>query len=245
MDHKEWIFLSPHFDDVVLSCGGLVWDLVNQGYTVGIWTILAGFPADENYSDFAQQNHQLWGKAGAEAITMRREEDINACQVLGAKPRHFDWMDVIYRRHPKTGLPVVNNNEELFNASPESNLVEEIAATLSTEIPKDTILVSPIGLGGHIDHRAVVRAGKRSGRVDYYFADYPYILWDFDSPVLLGDAYQKILRNLSNEALYQWQDAILCYSSQLAQFWRDEDETRLAILNYLAGGGGRLWEKRS
>jgi len=245
MDHNSWIFLSPHFDDVILSCGGLVWDLVNQGDQVEIWTIMAGYPSDEDYSAFAQQNHLLWGKTGVDAITMRRQEDIHACQVLGAKPRHFDWMDVIYRCHPKTGLPVVNNNEELFNAPPESNRVKEIAANLSTEIPRDAILVSPMGLGGHLDHRAVVQAGKVSGRVNYYFADYPYILWDFDSPLLKEGAYRKIHRDLSKEGLYHWQDAILCYLSQVAQFWQDEDETRLAIMNYLAGGGGRLWEKRS
>jgi LmbE family N-acetylglucosaminyl deacetylase len=243
MDRKEWIFLSPHFDDVVLSCGGLVWDLANQGHTVRVWTIMAGFPSDENFSPFAQQNHQAWGKAGAEAIAMRREEDINACQVLGARSRHFDWMDAIYRHHPETGLPLVNNNEELFSAPPESALIEDVAKMLAQEIPTDAILVSPMGLGGHLDHRVVVQAGQKTGRVNFYFADYPYILWDFDSSHLTDSLYQIIPRPLSKEALYHWQNAILCYSSQLSAFWQDEDETRLAILNYLAGGGGRLWEK--
>jgi hypothetical protein len=28
---KTWIFLSAHFDDVVLSAGGLVWELTQRG----------------------------------------------------------------------------------------------------------------------------------------------------------------------------------------------------------------------
>lgn len=241
MSQEHWIFLSPHFDDVALSCGGLVWDLVNQGNLVEIWTVMAGYPPDEDFSPFAQQNHSTWGKSGCEAIDMRRTEDEAACSVLEATPRHFNWPDVIYRKHSDDGMPVVINNEELFNKPPEPDLVEQITQKLLSEIPPEATFVLPMGLGGHLDHRAVVEAGHRLPKVDFYYADYPYILWRFDSPFLTSNTYQKIPHNLSREALQTWQDAVLCYRSQLSAFWRDDEEARLALKNYLAGGGGRLW----
>jgi len=241
MNPNHWIFLSPHLDDVTLSCGGLVWDLARQGARVEIWTIFAGYPSNEDFSEFAQQNHRSWGKTGVEAIDMRRAEDINACHLLDAQPRHFSWPDVIYRRHPDTGQPVVNNNDELFHAPPESILISTIAQTLSQEISPETTLVLPMGLGGHLDHRAVVEVGKQLNRIDYYYADYPYILWNFVSPLLTDAVYQKIPRPLIEDALYAWGEAILCYASQLSSFWDNEEQTWLALRNYLAGGGGRLW----
>lgn len=243
MNQEQWIFLSPHFDDVALSCGGLVWELTKQGQQVEVWTIMAGFPPDEIYSDFAQKNHRDWGKSGREAIQMRREEDKAACKILGAVPRHFDWMDVIYRRHQDSGLPVVNSNEELFNEQPETTLVNSILRILPEKFPVDANVVLPLGLGGHIDHRALVKVGEALDMVKFYYADYPYILKSFESPILTEDKYKKISRFLSQDALFAWQEAVLSYRSQLASFWRDDDEARLALQNYLAGGGGRFWKK--
>jgi LmbE family N-acetylglucosaminyl deacetylase len=243
MKQDQWIFLSPHFDDVALSCGGLVWDLVNQGNQVEIWTVMAGYPPDENFSPFAQQNHRTWGKSGREAIDMRKEEDRAACEILGAVLHHLHWPDVIYRRQEDLETPVVSNNDELFNNPPEPTLVDEIVHYLTKQVPSEVTLVLPMGLGGHLDHRVVVHAGTRLPRVDFYYADYPYILKSFDSPLLKKDEFQRVPQYLSKEALEAWQEAILCYRSQLSWFWRDDDEERLSLHNYFAGGGGRLWKR--
>ena len=62
---KEWIFLSTHFDDVVLSAGGMVWELVKRGEHVEIWTICAGDPPfDKPLSDYAQMLHIFWKLEG-------------------------------------------------------------------------------------------------------------------------------------------------------------------------------------
>ena len=244
MKQDHWIFLSPHFDDVALSCGGLVWDLANQGNQVEIWTVMAGYPPNDNYSQFAQETHDVWGQAGKDAIDMRRKEDQAACDILGAIPRYLQFLDVIYRRFEDSGKPVVHNDEELFHNPPEPSLVQVIADELTRQLPSDAALVLPMGLGGHLDHRAVVQAGARLSLVDFYYADYPYILKSFDSPLLKNDKYQKLPRFLSNEALTAWQEAVLCYRSQLSWFWRDDEEERLGLCNYLVGGGGRLWKKK-
>lgn len=245
MTSEQWIFLSPHFDDVALSCGGLVYTLAQEGNHVEIWSIMGGFPSSEKYSTFADQNHRAWGMSGVEAIIMRRGEDRAACEMLGAQPRHFDWQDAIYRYDSRTGETLVNNNVELFSHPPEQILVNEISAMLTTEIPTEAHVVGPISLGNHIDHRAVTQAMEGyTDRLNYY-ADYPYILEHFDHPAITENHFVKQSIALSPEALKAWQDAVLCYASQLSGFWRDEGETQLALLNYAVGGGGGLWEKTS
>jgi hypothetical protein len=58
---KNWVFLSTHFDDVVLSAGGLVWELARLGERVGIWTICAGDPpAGKPLTEYAQLLHGFW-----------------------------------------------------------------------------------------------------------------------------------------------------------------------------------------
>ncbi len=84
----EWIYLSPHLDDIALSCGGLVWEQVHSGSQVSIWTICAGDPPSQAYSDFARSFHERWG-TGVWAVATRRAEDIVSCARLGAAHRHF------------------------------------------------------------------------------------------------------------------------------------------------------------
>lgn len=210
---------------------------------VEVWTLFAGLPTETDFSPFAQQIHQEWGESGEAAFRMRREEDLVACAVLGAQLRHFDWIDAIYRHELPSGAWFVNNDEELFGNTPEPALVEEIAATLTETLPKGSQLVLPMGLGGHVDHRVVAQGGKHLHHPKNFYADYPYILKHFDDSRLWDGQLQKIPHAFDETALHAWQEAVLCYTSQLSSFWRDEEETRLAISNYLAGGGGRLWEK--
>ena len=242
MEKQHWIFLSPHLDDVALSCGGLVWDLAHQGHVVEIWTLMAGLPHDGSYSDFAQQNHLAWGISGKAAILTRRDEDHNACGILAAQPRYYDWLDAIYRVD-LAGDPFINNDVELFGKAPEGWLVDEISDLLLTRIPKNAQVVLPMGLGGHIDHRAVVQAGNALRKTPFYYRDYPYILKNFDSSKFLSSRWTRLPHDLDEEALGAWQESVLCYSSQISYFWSDQAEARLALRNYLAGGGGRLWQK--
>ena len=67
----EWIFISPHLDDIALSCGGLVWELAHAGDQVSIWTICAGEPPVAPLSPFAESLHDRW-QTGAEATQRRR-----------------------------------------------------------------------------------------------------------------------------------------------------------------------------
>ena len=80
----DWVFLSPHFDDVVLSAGGLVWELAQSRERVEVWTICAGDPpSGKPLSDYAQMLHMFW-ELGEQGVPYARSlEDAACCAVLG------------------------------------------------------------------------------------------------------------------------------------------------------------------
>jgi len=81
---KNWIFLSPHFDDVVLSVGGMAWELARRGHRVETCTIYAGDPpAGKPPTEYAQLLHGFWG-IGGDVPRKRNLEDAACCAVLGA-----------------------------------------------------------------------------------------------------------------------------------------------------------------
>lgn len=79
----QTIYLSPHLDDVALSCGGLVWQEAQAGEQVAIWTICAGGIPPGPLSDFAKKLHKRW-QTGRNAVKHRRQEDIASCSILDA-----------------------------------------------------------------------------------------------------------------------------------------------------------------
>jgi LmbE family N-acetylglucosaminyl deacetylase len=239
----EWIYLSPHFDDIAYSCGGLAWEQVQAGQQVSIWTICAGDPPDADLSPLTQELHARW-KTGSEAGAVRREEDRRSCEILGVKMRHFQIPDVIYRTDPDTGEPVIKLNGDLFSTSPEKYLVNQLASMFMHEVPRGSQLVSPMTLGSHIDHLLVRAAAERTGFPLLYYADYPYVL---TSPRILAEFEQGQWKRqpaiISEAGVQAWQGSIAAHASQSSTFWRDDKERHVALNNYCAGGGGRLWAK--
>jgi LmbE family N-acetylglucosaminyl deacetylase len=236
----QMIYLSPHFDDVALSCGGLVWEQVQYGHSVAVWTLCAGIPPDDApLSPLARELHERW-QTGLQAVAVRRQEDHTACQRLGAPAVFFDWYDCIYRYHH--GEPLIHTNPELFEAEPEEELVAAVMHTLIDTAPSGAQLVCPMALRGHVDHRLVRTAAERSGLPLLYYIDYPHILFlDEAQAEIERGAWQRLPGIISGEGLQAWQDAVAAYITQISTFWHGEDEMRLALRNYWAGGGGRLW----
>jgi LmbE family N-acetylglucosaminyl deacetylase len=112
---KTWIFLSAHFDDVVLSAGGLAWELTRRGDQVEIWTICAGDPpAGKPLTEYAQLLHGFWD-IGEDVPAKRSQEDAACCALLGASAyRRYTMLDNIYRYLPGSDEPVIKVNEDQF-----------------------------------------------------------------------------------------------------------------------------------
>lgn len=239
-----WIFLSPHLDDAVLSCGGMIAELVRSGCVVEVWTICAGDPPSGPLSPLAQSLHDRWGTP-VNPVETRREEDRRSCAILGAGARHFSIPDCIYRPNPATGEPLIRENDELFQPLPEAEnpLAGDIQRQLTNHLPEGAQVVSPLTHGRHIDHYLVRRSAEGLNLPLLYYADFPYAIQSqIHRAQWFLPGWETIEFAVSRDSLTKWQTAIAEYNSQISTFWGSLVEMESAIETYwLSGGGNTLW----
>jgi len=240
----QWIYLSPHFDDIAFSCGGLVWEQVSSGHEVSIWTICAAYPPPGAISPFASSLHERWG-TGQDAVKHRREEDRLSSQRMGAVTRYFSIPDAIYRVSPIDGRSMYTSESRLFaELHPhEADLVLSLRGELSSALPQNCQLVCPLTLGGHVDHRLVRSAAQGLDRPMWYYADYPYLVNIVEDQVDMFSGLNAEIFSVSAAGLDAWKDAVAAHTSQISTFWSDLNQMRSAIQNYWQQFEGvRLWQ---
>ena len=239
-----WIYLSPHLDDAILSCGARIWQQVQSGDRVEIWTVCTADSPTYHLPPFAQMLHARWN-TGEDASAVRRAEDQAACAQVGAAYRHLGYPDCIYRFLPD-GSPLVQAEADLFTAPfpRESALIADLAQLLLREIPKDAQVVCPLTLGSHTDHQLTRKAVEQAGLGKWYYADFPYAARLTEIPVeLLPDHWKKEEISLTEEAMAVWEAAILDYKSQISTFWGTSVDLRTALKQHAERGwAGLLWQ---
>lgn len=241
-----WIYLSPHFDDVALSCGGLVWEQARQGNQVSIWTICAGEPPAGDISPFALSLHERWN-FDLNAPAQRRQEDLRSCQRLGAGQWYFPFPDCIYRRDPQTHEHMYTSEASLNGSLQPGD--EQVMAGVQDELkmvlPPEAILVCPLALGNHVDHQLTRSAAEGLEQLAWYYADFPYVTRDSTQlDQLMRDGWQSQVFAISMDGLEAWIDSVGAHASQISTFWSDEPVMRQAISDYWHSIGGiRLWKK--
>jgi len=240
----DWIYLSPHPDDVALSCGGLVWEQVQAGNAVSIWTICAEDPPAGPLSPFAASLHTRWD-TGSAAMEQRRAEDIASCALLEATHRHFPIPDCIYRR--AEGEFLYASEAALFNPlhPKEASQVERLSEELDRTVTRETNLVCPLALGDHVDHRLTRAAAEHLQRPLWYYADYPYVLRvSGQIEKLQREGWTAIAFKVSDPGLRAWEASIAAHKSQISTFWPDLEAMHAAIRAYHCqnDGGVRLWQ---
>jgi LmbE family N-acetylglucosaminyl deacetylase len=238
----RWIYISPHFDDVVLSCGGLIWEQARQGLRVEIWTICAGEIPDGTLSDFAQVLHMVWD-TGRETVTIRRQEDIAACRMVGALHRHLSIPDCIYRQGQDGGW-LYASDEAIFGSLHPSDetVIETLRDFLALSLRSDDTVVCPLAIGGHVDHVLTRTVIERLGRSLLYYADIPYLL---NHPEALKEKQQGMRAKIypvTEDGVKTWQAGIAAYASQIGMLFESEEKRWEAIRGYWESRYGvRLW----
>jgi len=177
----DHIYLSPHFDDASLSCGGAIHQQVRAGQAVLVVTICTAPPeVGSALSPFARQFHRAMGNAG-DLVAMRRREDRAALDRLGAEIVWLDFQDAIYRGRTGEDEWYYTSCADIFGSihPDERALSEAIAAAMGEKAPggSQTTLYAPLTVGGHVDHQhahqAAWRLRAQGWRVVFY-EDYPY-----------------------------------------------------------------------
>jgi LmbE family N-acetylglucosaminyl deacetylase len=243
-----WIYLSPHFDDVALSCGGLVWEQGQAGEDIQVWTICAGDPPPGPLSPFAAYLHTRW-QTGPNAPGERRAEDLAACRAMGAKPRHFDLPDCIYRRSPDQAAHLYTSEHDIFGPihPQEQGLIAQQAEDLARHLPARATVVCPLTLGGHVDHRLTRAALEKTGRSLWYYADYPYVLNRApELEALRQSGWTCESFPVSEAGLEAWIASVAAYTSQVSTFWPDVTHMRSSLRSYWQSeaSGVNLWRQK-
>lgn len=214
------LYLAPHLDDAVFSCGGLIARQSACGDNVVVMTICAGDPPAGQFSLLAQAMHSRWG-FGPGTVGARRAEDRMACGRLGASVIHLPVPDSIYRQS-SDGTPLYPSEESIFGSVLESegHLVVWIAGRMAEASSEEAWVYCPAAIGGHIDHRLTRAAAESLGRELWYYSDMPYAARTQGWPEGVEEPTGVLtIVPLAVEEIQSWADAAAEYRSQISTFW--------------------------
>ena len=177
----------------------------------------------------------------------RRDEDLMALACLGADVRHWPYADCIYRQ-AAGGRSLYADEGALWGEihAADGDLIGELADRLARlPLAQGGTLYAPLGVGHHVDHRAVRCAAEGSGRRLTYYEDFPYAEDAQAVRAALGKMRARAdLVSLSEDALGVKTTAIACYRSQISTFWDDVADMPAAIRAFAQrSGGGRAVER--
>ena len=247
--YHRHIYLSPHLDDVVLSCGGTIARQTAAGEAVLVVTIFAGDPDLTCLSPLAEDLQAAWGHPPAPYAT-RRAEDRAAMRHLGAIFVHLGFRETIYRFDARSD-PLYPDEESLFDQPhpADAPLIVRLEAALRPLVCGlgPTILYAPLAVGQHVDHQLVSQVALRllsppeTAPDLWYYEDFPYAagLVPHHAP----DSVEAALNRHNNGG---WQsddvaidlapkvEAIACYSSQMQTLFGDEPTMIRAVRDYAA-----------
>ena len=191
----SFLFVSPHLDDAVLSCGALIAHLAPlTSVTVAtIFTHDTPGPHTRSARKFALQ---CGWKHSAELFEERRKEDAKVLTEAGAGHLHLGFADALFRRRPAAcGLRraagrLVPELEHIYPtysfhvargriSTLDGDMFDRIATSIyavAESIQAGTVFF-PMGIGEHVDHVMARTIGEHYYRGNaVFYADFPYVL---------------------------------------------------------------------
>ncbi|MCB0212131.1 MAG: PIG-L family deacetylase [Anaerolineae bacterium] len=180
MKRYHHVYLSPHIDDVSLSCGGAIYHQQQAGEAVLTVTVFAAQPNLKSFSAYVDWMHGIWGNLD-EVVATRLAEDQASMAVLGCDAQYLPFLDCIYRGEPEADVWYYTSNEELFGRLhpddlPLNEAIAETVIDLNPD-PTETVIYAPLAIGHHVDHQLVHQAARHLLSKGYHVAfyeDYPY-----------------------------------------------------------------------
>ncbi len=184
------VVLSPHLDDAVLSCGALMMYAVSST-TVTVATIFTEAGRVPHTLSARRYLHQV-GAANARSLyQQRRAEDEEALASVGARYVHAGLTEALFRRRTvRAGrsllarwLPEADHVYPVYRkhitagriAAADAGTLHDVCGIIRQLTGSGPSLVlAPLGVGGHVDHVLVRDAAERSDAPVVYYSDFPY-----------------------------------------------------------------------
>lgn len=205
------LFISPHLDDAVLSCGITIYHSEPENPPI-VLTVFGGVPKGGKASEWDRK----CGLRGAKQGTLKRkEQDIKAVETLGAIPVHLGFVPPSYASRPPSKKAVA----------------EAIRKKIKEFKPKEVFF--PLGLE-HKDHILVADACwmvmKEFPSISVWvYEDQPYRvkiatrderLWEIEDRLDLRT--QRFSEDtMGHEGLDAKLAALRCYGKQITQLSRN------------------------
>jgi LmbE family N-acetylglucosaminyl deacetylase len=230
----DYIYISPHFDDVAFSCSGTICSQKAQGIQVLVVTLFAGDPQPP-FSSLAQTCHQLWQiPEGTSPYHIRKVEDAQAMSVLGVDYAWLNWLEAIYRLPDLSDLSEINDQHADVHLDPIFSTLNQWLIDLHATYP-NAIIVVPLGVGGHRDHRILCQTALNA--LDHatllFFEDFPYVAYLPEEATTLARSYNLMPLEVDiSRHLEQRIQAASCYQSQHSMLFYPPSSFRDMIREY-------------
>lgn len=247
------LVLSPHLDDAVWSVGALLARLADEGLGATVVTAFTEMPG--SLSPIGQHLAAKWGLDTSAIAERRKREDRAALSYLRVRGLHLGLADAVCRM---PGL--YSSKNALAGAQARVDSTDPAPAVLTTafaDILGDsvgTVILAPLGIGGHVDHQIVAQAASaiQSAEVSvWFYEEFPYcILSPLVKPGFLTTADSSIVTRPITIRMDGYVDrhaeAACLYASQVAGFFDSEQEFKERLRSYLRSVGEgepaiRLW----
>jgi len=189
------VVLAPHLDDAALSCGALITYAASRtSVTVVTFFTEAG---QAPYTLSARRYlHQVGARNAKTLYQQRRDEDRAALEPLGITCVHVGLTEALFRRRPTAGarsrlarlLPELGHIYPVYRiyitsgriAADDVDTLREVCDVIKqTAGSGPSLVLAPLGVGGHVDHILVRTAAESSTTNVAYYSDFPYNQRDF------------------------------------------------------------------
>ena len=229
---KKNIFISPHLDDAVVSCGEYIKKLKNHKEDILVITVFTGAPSAELLSAVAKQFHGAWG-LGDDAVLARKKEDEAAMKLLNVDYIYLDEHECLYRID-RQGKSKYNQISEIHtnDFSKDMDTIERLNSRLVEIFDKLEVgkVFVPLGIGRHIDHivsrKCIEDIAENRPLEIFYYEEIPYVCTGQDAgwKVDLTKGLVCSIVNITDEEWLHKVEGINCYKSQLGIMWGCEEK---------------------
>lgn len=249
------VFVEPHYDDAVFSCGGTISALREAGREVHLVSVFTGAPSRVP-SDPARAIHATGPEDGPTSYARRRREAAKVARAMDVEAHALGIPEVIYRDVPLRTIEEIFAPTVPVQADPA---VERVAAGLETLMDRlrPAALILPLGIGHYYDHRVVGAAARCLSHRDgaetalWWYEDFPYVANPIraaahrrDGPHRDGFALVDVTRTFDTRvrwaAMYEQQFGVLFGTLEQLRsrmpFWADDARRRTRAFRHRLRG---------
>lgn len=182
---KKIMIVSPHYDDAVLSCAGLIGSSIEKGIMVEICNVftkihkgnvkLSKVIREYIAEDLNEYIIKVDMKLCKKWIQLRRKEDDMACNFLNCSKRDLGYTDAIFRM--KSNQYIYDAEEKLFDGYDEENLKIDLSNRIKDICKGFDACFFPMAVGKHVDHQIIHDVGlevKKYMQNVYFYCEIPY-----------------------------------------------------------------------